>query len=104
MTALYEPEIPVGSLTILGTYSYTDTRHPDVSKLSRFELADYTRLDFRANWSSPDEKWSVTLFVMNALDEIAVQQFRPIETGAGADIKGSLTDPREIGLGVLWQL
>ena len=104
VTALYEPEIPYGNLTLLGTYSYTGARHPDLSNLARFELADYARADLRAIWDSPAQDWTVTLYVKNVMDDIAVQQFRPIETGSGADVKGSLTDPREIGLSILWQM
>ena len=103
ITALWEPEIPRGSLTLLGTYSYTGERHPDLSNLERFKLADYARLDLRAIWESPERNWTVTLYAKNATDNISVQQFRPIETGTGARISGSLTDPREIGLSVLWQ-
>ena len=104
VTALYEPEIAYGSLTLLGSYNYTGTRHPDLSNLERFELEDYTRVDLRALWNSPAKDYTVTLYVKNVMDEIVVQQFRPIETGTGADVKGSLTDPREIGISVLWQM
>ncbi len=104
LTALWSPEIPRGSLTLLGTYSFTGERDPDLSNLKRFELPSYTRLDLRAVWDSPEEDFKVTLYVKNALDEIAVQQFRPIETGTGARINGSLTDEREVGVSVIWQM
>lgn len=104
LTALWSPKIPTGSLTLLGTYAYTGTRHPDLSNIARFELPSYTRVDLRAIWDSPDEDYSVTLYVKNVLDEIAVQQFRPIETGSGSTINGSLTDEREFGMSVMWQI
>jgi iron complex outermembrane receptor protein len=104
LTALWSPEVPTGSLTLLTTYSFTDTRDPDLSNLDRFELPSYTRLDARAIWDSPDEDYSVTVYVKNVLDEIAVQQFRPIETGGGSVIRGSLTDEREFGMSVMWQI
>ena len=104
LTALWSPKVPTGSLTLLATYSFTDTRDPDLSNLDRFELPSYTRLDARAIWDSPDEDYSVTVYVKNVLDEIAVQQFRPIETGGGSVIRGSLTDEREFGMSVMWQI
>ena len=90
-------------MALLSTYGYTDERHPDISNLPKFVLPDYERWDMRAIWDLPNGRWSLTAFAKNILDQIAVKQWRPQESG-GANPHGTLTDEREIGFQVLARL
>ncbi len=87
-----------GSVQFLGTWSYTGPRWPQrAGNIKRNEIPEYSRLDLRAKWDSADGQWSTSLYVQNALDEIGVSESISI------DLRGSLTEPRQVGLQVRWR-
>ena len=94
VTAAYTHQLERwGTVSLLGTYSYTGERFPQrAGNISRTEIPSYERLDLRATWDSADRQWSATLYVQNALDEIGVAESISI------DLMGSLTEPRQVGL------
>ncbi len=103
-TVLYKPQqtLIVGDVTLLTTVTHTGEKDADYVNLPEYRLPSYTRWDARAIWDSPDNKWSVSLFAKNLLDQIAVQAWFPLESGGSAP-RGTLTDERELGIQVLWQ-
>ena len=111
LTVAYDrPLADLGWLKLLGTWSYTGKRYTAVQNVDSFEVPAYNRLDLRATWTSPKGKWSASLYVQNALDEIGFVEYRegfrpdwawgPVE----AYPRGVLTDPRQIGVVLHWRL
>lgn len=62
------------------------------------EIPAYDRWDLRSTWEAANGAWTVTGFVQNVLDEIAVQ-----DMGPGGDLQAWLTEHRRIGLQVRWR-
>ena len=87
---------------MLSTVTFTGEKDADYVNLDEYRLPSYTRWDARAIWDSPNNKWSVSLFAKNLLNQISVQAWFPLESGGSAP-RGTLTDERELGLQVLWQ-
>lgn len=103
-TLIYKPQqtFIAGEVTMLTTVTHTGKKHADYVNLSAYRIPEYTRWDARAIWDSPDNRWSVSLFAKNLLNQIAVQAWYPLESGGSAP-RGTLTDERELGIQVLWQ-
>ncbi|MYD43034.1 MAG: TonB-dependent receptor [Gammaproteobacteria bacterium] len=103
-TIVHKPEqnLIAGEVTLLTTLTFTGEKDADYVNLPQYTVPDYTRWDARAIWDSPDNKWSVSLFAKNLLNQIAVQAWFPLESGGSAP-RGTLTDERELGIQVLWQ-
>ncbi|MDE0453428.1 MAG: TonB-dependent receptor [Gammaproteobacteria bacterium] len=95
LTAAYSiPMADLGELQLLSTYSWTGERFTNIGNAEK--TPSYGRLDLRAQWRSPNDRWAATLFVQNALEEIGVREY---SFGFG-----SLTEERRIGLEVRWDL
>ena len=45
------------------------------AELDIYSVPDYTRWDLRANWISPSGTYSITGWVTNLLDQVAVQSY-----------------------------
>jgi outer membrane receptor protein involved in Fe transport len=102
-------EVPVasslGSLNVVTIMSWRDQMYVDEANLDIYSVPAYTRWDLRANWRSPTGHYTVTGWVTNMLDEIAVQSYSPREgNGVTAPINGTVTDGRRIGVTVNYQL
>ena len=96
--AYLAPFVEQGRLQLLGTWSYTGGRWPQrAGNIPRAEVPAYSRIDLRANWTSPSERYGATLFVQNLRDEIGVSESIAI------DLQGSLTEPRTVGLQFRWE-
>ena len=99
----------LGSLQLLGTWSYTGDRYAIVQNADSNKMPAYDRLDLRAAWASANEQWSATVYVQNALDEIGLAEyvpgFRPDWAFNAAEgmPQGLLTEPRQLGLQVRWK-
>ena len=89
-----------GTLQLLGTYSFTGERFPDWGNWPDYVVPSYGRFDFRAAWTSPQEKWNVTFYVQNVLDEIGLVEFNVNTVHAITRVfaTGTLTEPRQFGL------
>ena len=110
LTAAYErPLGGLGSLRLLGTWSYTGERYSVVYKADSFKIPSYDRIDLRATWT-PDAHWSVSLFIQNAFDETGFVEYREgvrphwAYGATQAYPTGLLVRPREMGLLVHWKL
>ena len=107
-TALvYDVPIPtrLGTLDVVTLMSWRDKMYPDEGNLEIYAIPDYTRWDIRANWVSPNGKYSVTGWVTNLLDLVQVQSYSPRDgNGVTNAVHGSVTDERRIGLTFNYQL
>ena len=99
----------LGSLQLLGTWSFTGDRYAIVQNAASNLMPGYDRLDLRAAWTSANQQWSATVYVQNALDEIGLAEyipgFRPdwaFNAGEGV-AQGLLTEPRQYGLQMRWK-
>ncbi len=94
-----------GSLDVLTTVSWRDKMYMDEAELDIYSVPDYTRWDLRANWFSPSGTYTVTGWVTNLLDVIAVQSYVQREgNGVTAPVTGTTTDERRIGITFNYQL
>ena len=102
LTAAYETPFPMlgGDIRLLTTVSYTGERQADIANLDRYVLPSYYRWDARGTWTSASQDFTVTLFVQNILDELALVEFIPVPTNnpGQSQANGYLTDGRQIGL------
>jgi len=92
----------MGYLQLLTTYSYTGKRHPYIANLPAHEMPGYGELNVRSSWWSPTGKWSATLYVANAMDDINLISYTPASTagespGTNPDSTALLSNPRRIG-------
>ena len=71
----YRFPLPGGSdLEVFGTYAWVSEVYYSPFE-SDFEKADaFGRLDFRANWRSSNNRWGVSVFANNVLDDVGVLQ------------------------------
>ena len=98
------PSLDLGTLQFLGTYSYTGMRHPYIANLPAHEMPGYSQLNLRAAWRSQTGKWSATLWVSNASDEIGLVSFTPATIADGFNATGLLSNPRRIGFVLRYKL
>ena len=88
-----------GSLDVTAIMSWRDQMYPDEANLDIYAIPSYTRWDLRANWVSPDGRYSVSGWVTNVLDLVQVQSYSPRDgNGVTAAVHGSVTDARRMGL------
>ena len=94
-----------GSLDLVTIFNWRDKMYVDESNFDIYSVPEYTRWDVRANWTSPSEKLTITGWVTNMLDQVAVQAYAPREgNGVNAPIAGTVTDARRLGITVNYQL
>ena len=91
-----------GSLSVLGTWSYSSEKFPYVQNVESQKIPGYSRTDIRAIWESSDRKWSAALYVQNLFDRIGLVEFVPVSTNNGLPM-GTLTEPRQLGVQVRWR-
>ena len=99
MLAYTLPLAERGSLQLLTTWSHIGERFPSIANINRTKIPSYSRWDVRAAWRSSDDRWGVTAYVQNVLDDIGVRSIFHISSPAMA----RLTDPRRFGLQVSWR-
>ena len=87
-----------GHLSFQSTYTFTDDVYPSIGNVGLWELPSFDRLDVGGTWSSPSDRWSVSLFVKNILDEIAVLEYLPMSGNGGVPALGFITYQREVGM------
>ena len=111
LTLVYDTPLPEqwGGLELLTTYSYTSKKFVEQGNFDAYAIQPYHRWDIRANWRSPDQKWTVTLFVQNLLDQQGLQMYSPRENyNPGTQLMdppvGTLVEPREIGLSITFRI
>ncbi|MCY4532778.1 MAG: TonB-dependent receptor, partial [Gammaproteobacteria bacterium] len=103
LTLAYDTPLPAewGSLELLTILSYTGKKFVELGNQDAYAIDPFKRWDFRANWRSPDESYSVSLYVQNLLDQAGLQLWSPRE-GIGA--WGTVVEPREVGLNITYRM
>lgn len=87
-----------GHISLQSTYAFTDPAYPSIGNVDIWELPSFDRLDVGGAWSSPSDRWSVSLFVKNIMDEVAVIEYLPFSGNGGVPAIGFVTPPREAGI------
>ncbi|MCY3932811.1 MAG: TonB-dependent receptor [Acidobacteria bacterium] len=87
-----------GHLSLQSTYAFTDPAYPSIGNVDIWKLPSFDRLDVGGTWSSPSDRWSVSLFVKNIMDEVAVLEYLPFSGNGGVPALGFVTPPREVGM------
>ena len=102
LTLAYDTPLPVewGNLEVLSIYSYTGKKFVELGNQEAYAIAPFKRWDIRANWRSPDQSYTVSLYVQNLLDQAGLQNWSPRE-GIGA--WGTVVEPREVGLNITYR-
>lgn len=94
-----------GALDLITIFNWRDKMYVDESNLDIYSVPEYTRWDLRANWVSPSGKLTLTGWVTNMLDQVAVQAYSPREgNGVNAPIAGTVTDARRMGITLNYQM
>jgi len=114
LTVAYETDVllrgvsaPLGTVQFLSTYSHTGARWANIGNVPGQQLPAYGRWDLRANWQSPGGQWAISLFAQNVWDTIGIRELnlRPVVTyGLNAQVTGTLTEPRRIGMLIRYTL
>ncbi len=93
--------LPGGSdLEVFGTYAWVSEVYYSPFE-SALEKADaFGRLDFRANWRSSSERWGVSVFANNVLDDVGVLQVLREGESEFFRHSGGTTLPRLFGVEV----
>ena len=86
------------AVEVLGVYNWVDEVYYSPFESDREKAKAYDRLDLRATWNSADDRWLVSGFVNNVLNEIGVLQV--LNEGEGEFFRRSAgtTVPRLYGL------
>ena len=103
----YDVPMPAryGTLDVVGIMSWRDTMHPDEANFEIYEIPAYLRWDMRANWRSPNGRYTVTGWVTNVLDVVQVLSYSPRDgNGVTAPVHGTVSDERRIGLTFNYQM
>ena len=94
-----------GALDLVTIFNWRDRMYVDESNFDIYSVPEYTRWDFRANWVSPSGKLTLTGWVTNILDQVAVQAYSPREgNGIDGPIAGTVTDARRMGITMNYQM
>ena len=94
-----------GALDLVTIFNWRDKMYVDESNFDIYSVPEYTRWDFRANWVSPSGKLTLTGWVTNILDQVAVQAYSPREgNGIDGPIAGTVTDARRMGITMNYQM
>ena len=108
ITASYETTFDAvpGSFNFSGWLNYTGERYPMVRNIESQIMAAYNRLDVRATWTSPDERFTVSGFVQNVMDKAGLVAYLPFGGGTNPLYvpKGTLSDPRRAGVIINWKM
>ncbi len=89
-----------GHLSFQSTWAYTDSAYPSIGNIDIWELPSFDRLDVSGAWSARSDRWSISLFLKNVMDEVAVLEYLPVSGNGGVPALGFLTPPREAGMQV----
>ena len=92
-----------GAIEFVTSYSWQDEVVWDESNSDRDTAPDFARWDFRANWTSADERWMVGAYVNNILDEIGIRSMNAENEAQGYLRTATPTLPRQAGMEVRYR-
>lgn len=87
-----------GSLDLVGTYAWLDEVYFSAFQDELDRAPAYSRVDLRATWTSPAERWIVSGFVNNVFDEIGIRQILRNGAENGYRRTAQVTEPRVYGV------
>ena len=93
-----------GSFEVFSNYSWVDDVYYSPFERREEMAPSYGRVDVRGTWKSPDEKWVVSGFVNNVMDEVGILQV--LRAGEAEHFRhtAGTTLPRLYGLEVTYTL
>lgn len=96
VTLAYTTPIRTGSISAAVTASYNSGYYWDAGNFERLEQDAFTVVNAEVSWTSPSDKYTVTVFGSNLLDEEYYAFVRPSQFGESA----SYSRPWSMGIGV----
>jgi len=98
--ANYTFDFDAGSLTIGGTYTYTDEQQTSIFAQDNYTAPSNELVDFRALWKDSQDRFTVIGYVKNAFDEVAYQSSTPTSLSPSGDYRRTvkLNFPRTYGV------
>lgn len=98
--ANYTFDFSSGSLTLGGTYTYTDDMQTSIFSQANYTAPANEIVDFRALWKDSEDRFTIIGFVKNAFDEVAYQSSTPSSLTANNTFRRTvkLNFPRTFGM------
>ncbi len=98
--ANYTFDFDAGSLTLGGTYTYTDDMQTAVFSQANYTAPANEIVDFRALWKDGQDRFTIIGYVKNAFDEVAYQSSTPTSLNANGAFHQTvkLNFPRTYGV------
>ncbi|MBP7701118.1 MAG: TonB-dependent receptor [Phenylobacterium sp.] len=98
--ANYTFNFDAGSLTLGGTYTYTDDMQTAIFSQSNYTAPANEIVDFRALWKDGQDRFTIIGYVKNAFDEVAFQSSTPTSLNANGAFHQTvkLNFPRTYGV------
>lgn len=93
-----------GQIEVFGNYSWVDEVFYSPFEREEDKADSYGRLDLRATWTSPEERWVISGFVNNVMDEIGVLQVLRTGEEEFYRLSAGTTVPRLYGLELTYSL
>ena len=98
--ANYTFDFDLGSLTLGGTYTYTDDMQTTIFSQANYTAPANEIVDFRALWKDSQDRFTIIGYVKNAFDEVAYQSSSSTGLTASGDYRRTvkLNFPRTYGV------
>ncbi|KRB40617.1 MAG: TonB-dependent receptor [Pseudomonadota bacterium] len=98
--ANYTFHFDAGSLTLGGTYTYTDDMQTGIFSQANYTAPANEIVDFRALWKDGQDRFTVIGYVKNAFDEVAYQSATPTAVTSNGTYRETvkLNFPRTYGV------
>jgi len=93
-----------GSLDLSTSWSYIDDVYFGSFAAELDKAPSYQRIDLRGNWKSPEERWIVSGFVNNVMDEIGIRQILRTGDTEGYRRTAQVSEPRVYGIELTYNL
>jgi outer membrane receptor protein involved in Fe transport len=101
--ASYRIPMASGNLDLSGVYSWTDEVYYSPFQTEREKTQAYGRTDLRASWTSTDGSWTISGFVNNIFDDVAILQILRNDEGEFFRQSAGVTSPRLYGVEFTFQ-
>ena len=88
----------LGDFSVVNSYSWVGDRSGSIWDIPLDEMEAYGRWDIRVNWEPTDDRFEVTAFVDNILDEYGVTENEAQNWEEDFRREGQLTDGRIWGI------
>ncbi|MEX2326842.1 MAG: TonB-dependent receptor, partial [Pseudomonadales bacterium] len=93
-----------GNIDLMANYSYISDVYFSAFQTELDKAPAYDRIDLRATWTSPTQRWTVSGFVNNVADEIGIRQILQHGVADGYRRTAQVTEPRMYGVELQYTL